>query len=568
MVVSVGSAGKTARRIGGVFTALVFVLALSASPTSAASKPLPQPVPVADDALARALAAGRLSPARYTLERARSLFRLGAVRREFGDVARPDPHAATMILRDLALRLRQLPAAERREARAILARPDDGSVPISHAWPPGSPSTAACDSNMCFHWITNPARDDAPDLTDGSGNGIPDWVDTTIATFQNVWQTEVVALGYRAPLSDVSSPNNGGDGKLDIYLANLGADGFFGYCSSDDPRLEGGYAFFDISAYCVVDDDFADFGPPWTPQQYLQVTAAHEFKHASQFAYDAAEDLWFMEGDAMWMESQVFPTVTDRFNFLNTSALSHPSISLDHGDDFYEYGAWVFFRFLGEYFNDVAVVREAWARADGSGDSDGIGPDEVGPNDYSMQAVARATADRSVSLTSAFTTFTRWNRTPARPEYYDEGADYPSAPTVASYTLRPSAPTTGWKSRKIRHLASAYYSFRPSRTTSKTADLKVTVDLPNLTQKPAATLLVFLKSGGYSVKPITLNSYGNGAKTVSFGRATVSRVDLVLTNASARFDLSSCWTFTTGYSCGGAIALDENRTYRFTAKLR
>src|SRR5687767_9381954 len=106
MVLSVGSRGTTRRRVGGAFAALVCLLALSAGPASAAPKPLPKPVQVAEDALARALAAGRLSPASYTLERARSLFRLGAVRREFGDVARPEPHAATLILRDLTLRLR------------------------------------------------------------------------------------------------------------------------------------------------------------------------------------------------------------------------------------------------------------------------------------------------------------------------------------------------------------------------------------------------------------------------------------------------------------------------------
>ena len=568
MGVRVGSYRTTAYRAAGALVALACMLA--AAGPAAAAKPLPQPVPVANDALSHALARGHVTPAEYTLERARSLFRLGAVRKEFGDVARPDPHAATLILRDLALRLGQLPAAERREAGAILARPDDGSVPVSHAWPPGSPSTAACDSNMCFHWITNPARDDAPDLTDGSGNGIPDWVDTTIATFQNVWQTEVVAMGYRAPLSDASSSNNGGDGRLDIYLANLGADGFFGYCTSDDPNLdqEAGYLYYDFSAYCVVDDDFADFGTEWSPEQFLQVTAAHEFHHASQFAYDAAEDLWFMEGTAMWMESQVFQSVTDRFNYLNTSPLSHPSVSLDHGEDFYEYGAWVFFRFLGEYFDDVSVMREAWARADASGDSDGVGPDEVGPDDYSMQAVARATADRSVSLTSAFTTFTRWNRTPARPEYYEEGADYPSAPTAASYTLRPSTPTTGWKSRKIRHLASAYYSFRPSSSTSRSADLKVVADLPNRSTKPAATLLVFLKSGGYSVKPISLDSSGNGARTVDFDRKVVGRVDLVLTNASARIYGNTLYSGTTSYSGGGAVFKDDLRTYRFKASVR
>jgi len=558
MVVSVGSSGTTARRVGGVFAALVCVLALSAGSASAASKPLPKPVPVAHDALARALATGRLSPARYTLERARSLFRLGAVRKEFGDVARPEPHAATLILRDLALRLRELDGTERREARALLARPDDGSVPPwTHAWPPGAPSTAACDSNMCFHWITDSAYADAPPLDDGSpANGIPDWVETTAAVFANVWAVEVTTMGYRAPKSDASSPNNGGSGKLDVYLADLGADDIFGYCTTDDPNSdpESTYEFYDLSAYCAVDNDFTEFGGEHTPQAFLEVTAAHEFHHASQFAYDAAEDIWFMEGDAMWIEGEIYPEVTDRFDYLVTSPLGNPSRALDHGVNYYEYGAWVFFRFLSEHFADPAVIRDAWILADGS---------PLGEDQYSMEAVGNATSARGESLPSAFTMFTRWNRSPER--YYEEGASYPTAPAAATYSLKPSAPTTGWKTQKLRHLASAHYSLRPGRGTSAAGSLKVTVDLPDPVTKPAATLLVFLKSGDLSVKTISLNSDGNGAKTVSFGRGVVSRVDLVLTNASARY---TCWQYVTTYSCGGGIPLDENRTYSFRAKLR
>jgi hypothetical protein len=43
----------------------------------------------------------------------------------------------------------------------------------------------------------------------------------------------------------------------------------------------------------------------------------------------------------------------------------------------------------------------------------------------------------------------------------------------------------------------------------------------------------------------------------------VQRVDLVLTNASSRYDMSTCWSGRTTYSCGGAVALDENKAYRF-----
>jgi hypothetical protein len=574
MVISVGPSGTTARRVGGAFAALVCVLALSAGSASAASKPLPKPVPVAEDALARALATGRLSPARYTLERARSLFRLGAVRREFGDVARPEPHAATMIMRDLVLRLRELSAAERREASRLLARPSDRNAdPEGHGWGANeSPDSPVCDDHICIHWVD--LADDpvnGPSAADADSDGVPNWVEDVVQpTFATVWTKEIdappIGLGNPAPLSDDTSPNDGGKNeadpdrtKLDVYLADVGAEDLFGYCTSDDPRSEPGstYPYYDVSAYCVVDNDFSDFGNESTPQEFLQVTAAHEFRHASQFAEDFAEDLWFMEGDAMWIEGEVFPDVTDRFDYLATSPLGNPSRALDHGVNYYEYGAWVFFRFLSEQFVDPAVIREAWNLANG-------GP--LGPDQYSMQAVGNATSARGVSLASAFTIFTRWNRSPGR--YYEEGAAYPTAPAAAAYSLKPSAPTTAWKTQKLRHLASAHYSLKPGRGASATGSLKVTVDLPDPVTKPAATLLVFLKSGGYSFKPISLNSDGNGAKTVSFGRGTVSRVDLVLTNASARFNLASCWTYTTSYSCGGAVALDENREYRFTAKLR
>jgi hypothetical protein len=82
----------------------------------------------ADDALTRALRSERLSPAKYALARARSLFQLGAVRDQYGDVDRPDPRDATMLLRDLALSYRNLSGADREQADSILARPSEGSA--------------------------------------------------------------------------------------------------------------------------------------------------------------------------------------------------------------------------------------------------------------------------------------------------------------------------------------------------------------------------------------------------------------------------------------------------------
>src|SRR5690242_18933071 len=112
---------------------------------------------------------------------------------------------------------------------------------------------------------------------------------------QHVWVVEVGTFGYNAPLNDSKGPNN----KLDIDVADIGDEGLYGYCTPEQ-QVGGAWAY---SGYCVLDDDYApsEF-PTNTPTENLEVTAAHEFFHAIQFAYDAAEDAWMMEGTAAWME--------------------------------------------------------------------------------------------------------------------------------------------------------------------------------------------------------------------------------------------------------------------------
>ena len=86
---------------------------------------------------------------------------------------------------------------------------------------------------------------------------------------------------------------------------------FYGYCTTDDPNIideETTYEYWDASAYCVLDNDYSStqFPNPTTPLENLQVTAAHEYFHAVQFAYDIGEDAWLMEATATWVEDEVF----------------------------------------------------------------------------------------------------------------------------------------------------------------------------------------------------------------------------------------------------------------------
>jgi hypothetical protein len=262
----------------------------------------------------------------------------------------------------------------------------------------------------------------------------------------------------------------------------------------------------------------------------------------------------------MVMEGQFRPDVKDRIRYLDDSTFTSPATPVDRSADGFEYGAWIFWRFLiedrGELANP-AIIREIWERADGSSDEDGAGPDTVGLDNYSLQATRNVLASPGLAFADVFRHFTWVNRIPTA--FYAEGAEYPTAATARAWDLGRLGATTGQQTAKLRHLSSRYYRLRPSASAATNAQLRVTVDLPSL-GSPSAVLLLRFASGNLIVRTIPLNASGNGNRTVVFGRGNVTRVDLVLTNSSTRM---SCWRDTL-YSCAGT-ALDDLRTYSFRA---
>jgi hypothetical protein len=535
--------------VGARFSAFLWLAAFACllawpAPADAKPKPLPPLAPAENDALTLALEHGQLTEAEYALERARSLFRLGAVRAEFGAVERADGREATLVLRDLALRLRALPAAERGEARALLARPAAGEVPIGNGWtaPPES-QHADCRDNVCVHWVSEPGDPDAPP---------ENWQVTTLDVFLEVWQKQVVELGYRPPLSDLESADNGGGGELDVYLDDLGDDRLFGYCTTDDPASSD-LAVYAVSAHCVVDNDFsaAQYGAAHSPEDFLKVTAAHEFHHAIQFAYDWLEDSWLMEGTATNIEETVYPEINDNIAFLKSaSQLRSPHIPLDRGGlGDYEYGSWIFWRYLEEQVaHNPGILREVWERADAS--------TPLSPDDHSLRAVTNVLASRGRSFANEYARFGVANRLRA----YADGPLYPGTPTSKWFGLGTRQPRIAWQQSSLDHLATRFFAFYPGSNATRTGKLQVDVDL---TYGGRATLISVYESGRVEVRPLALRPGALGSVRVPFGRGVVRRVDLVLANGSAR---TSCWEDWEApfYSCLGD-PIDDRRVYRFRA---
>jgi hypothetical protein len=532
----------------GLMACLGLFLLVAAAPAWAQEeeRPLAPPVSVADDALTNALETGELTEAEYSLERARSLFRLGQVRREFGDVARASAHDATLILRDLAARVDDLAGAEEAAAERILARPDTGDVPVGSGWEvPEAQASPKCAENVCVHWVDSGS--DAPPLLDEDENGSPDWVDLTLATWRYVWIQEIDTIGYRAPLSDASSPN-GGTRKLDVYLDDLGGLGYFGYCASDDPAAGDRR----VSAYCVIDNDFSQsqYGTEHTSQEFLEVTSAHEFHHASQFAYDLAEDAWLMEGTASDIEETVYPDVNDNVFFLrNWSPLTRPASPLDRGGfGNSEYGAWIFWRYLQEKVGgDPSIVREIWERVDGR-------------DNYSLEAARRELSQRGLGFAAVFANFATANR---RLDYADAvDAGYPSPGLTKTYTVAQQSPDTSWRSWRINHLATRYFSFKPGQVPAD-ARLRVSTRLPQ--NGAAATLIIVEPDGSTTTRRLQKQANGYATGTTRFAKGEISRIEIVLSNGSTR---TSCWKFfgPPAYSCAGD-PLDDRRVFQLRGKL-
>lgn len=545
-----------------IVVAAVAVALVASSLGSAAAAPRPAKFPAAssrsgkkapalshssNDDLYRAFKSGKLSGARYALHRALTLQRYARVKASFGRVARPGGRDATMILRDLVVRLDKLTGADRALAERVLARPSSPRA----LTPLRAEVSPLCSANICVHYTTVGA--DAPDLTDANANGEPDYIDAVSATFEEVWTKEVTQMGYRAPLPDIAGggrPNP--DARLDVYVEDLGAAGLYGYCQPEPPA---GATFFDAPGFCGVDNDFS-------PSQFpsgangiaaLQVTAAHEFFHAVQFAYDFAEDRWFMEGTAAWMEDEIYDSINDNYQYLGTSAITFPEVPVDYGDEGFQYGAFLYFRYLSELLEPPTIL-EIWQRADGSA---------VGQDDYSTLAIENVLSMHGTNFGPVFADFAAANY--IANEVYEEGQAYvetvgfPPEARVKLSRRRPAAEGTF----PLDHMSSTYAALKPGKGISNGAKLRVKVDLPNTNTGSWATAIVLMKNGASQVRPINTNSSGSGKVKVSFSKNRVLQVGIALTNASTAF--TDCYAAGSPFSCMG-IPLDDGLDYYVRAR--
>ena len=490
------------------------------------------------------------------LARAQALFARksqAAARRQ----AATNGREATLVLRDLRLVMDDLSPADQKRAKALLARPTEGAGDPSGDGYSVAEATPVCGTTVCVHYVTSTA--DAPPSTDTNpANGVPDEVDRALATAEDVNSTYVSA-GYRRPDSDGAL--GGGTDKVDVYLADVGTQGLYGYCTTDQPEKNDGT--FNYWAYCVIDDDFStgQFGTRNSPVDGQRVTLAHEYFHAAQFAYDAGEDGWIMEATATWAEERLYDGIDDNRQYISDSQIRQPWIPLDAYADFYHYGNWVFFEYLTKRWpaktgKMPTLVLDIWKRLSA----------RAGAADrYSTQAIQDVLSKRKTSFTTVYGQFADGNRRPAKVYPEGQASVYKPIGPAQTWTLSKSKRGTGSWYYRVDHMTSIPIRFKPaSGLRQRNWKLQVNVDLPPAKTAPVARVSVYLKTGKVTSSSIRLKAKGFSSKSVGFSSRKVKYVELVMANASRR---TRCNTDEfSPFACLGT-PLDDQKKYVYSARI-
>lgn len=209
-----------------------------------------------------------------------------------------------------------------------------------------------------FHYTTSGTHSVGSE--DLNGNSIPDYVDTTVSVFENVYSAQVSTLGYVRPPGDGSA---GGSDHYDVYLRNLWSN-YYGYVQGEnyaggtgDNEYSARTEALAITSYMAMRNNYSGF-PSHTPRENIQVTAAHEFFHAIQYGYDAFEKAWLMEATAVWMEEQIYDSINDCYQYL-PGWFAAPEAALDASGSHW-YGSYIFFQYIEEHMGGQDPVRRTF----------------------------------------------------------------------------------------------------------------------------------------------------------------------------------------------------------------
>jgi hypothetical protein len=342
--------------------------------------------------------------------------------------------------------------------------------------------------------------------------------------FEEVYAFQNGRYGWQVPKADgirgCPSQSAACVNKTDVYIKDVGGRGVYGYAAPDP-----GQSTFSQQAFLVMDDDysaqqFPQYGGNSLPP--MQVTAAHEYNHVLQFAYDVAQDTWMFEATATWMEDEVYTEVNDYLQYVQawTRLTLVPLTSFSSSGDATNakaYGAAVWNRWL-EAKHGPDVVRNAWEVSR-----------QTNPPSFAPGAFDRALRNRGSSFAEAFAEFTadtaEWR---ASNSPFEEGSSFPDVQRVRNIALRPNI---GGAQGMLDHTAYLLIDVPPTRV----EQLKLVMEIKSGTS--AALALVGREGdpvGGTVTTEVTRLHRGGTGMAVLDDPGRFDRITAVVMNSDTK----------------------------------
>jgi hypothetical protein len=397
------------------------------------------------------------------------------------------------------LRWDELPTSIRREFEGLFSRP--GS-PGSY-WATGPLPLTYITPHFKIHYtVTGPDAVPLDDLE--PKNGVPDYVEICADAYERAYHVEIELAGFKPPLDDLFIADNGGDARYDIYMF---AGGWLGFTA---PDWYGRVIATGLTAipFFAMNSRIYDFFGKSEGTRYLQTTAAHEFFHGIQFAYNLGMPRWFMEACSTWIESFVYdggrvddgdelddPDEPDEVDGTNYYAdqmrywFTHPDWPLDRFDGWHEYGDVIWTIFLTEKFTYDVVKRifedTTWGTYRGMGNFDEV------------------FGSMGINFADLFKEFALWN-------YFtgdrDDGKHYRNGSRYPPVAVHPQDVIRGYPARihlaegeMPEHLGSRYIELLPD---GRHEEIWIRVEAQDITEPDEFDRLKHRGLAGWGVKVI------------------------------------------------------------------
>ncbi len=310
--------------------------------------------------------------------------------------------------------------------------------------------------HFAITYSTDLGDPDAPDLTDGDSDGMPDSIERLADAFESVYAFEVDELGFRPPP---------GDELYEVYVVVGGDVPHIRVIPGDEGTSRGSFILVPPHQIRAA-----------VTQAHLESLVAHEFFHAIQYGYDYSESKWFLEASAVIMAQTMHPELDVHYwtlpAFLTT---------LDRGliptDGPREYGAFLYLRYLQEGWGIgeslPAVFLEVFTGAEGT--------------ERTIESELEALLnEQNTTSADAWAGFIFWTR---QLSLFVDGADYREALAGSGYLKVPKRKVEG-ESCRIPTPGGAVWSSVGERVRLKWSMSDTTI---RMVGPPDAKMLVYLK---------------------------------------------------------------------------